>query len=128
MAECCDQFGGRIYIEIGDKRFSPTEADIELMPTNTEVEHEANQDGTPCYKVKPRLYEADIKLRQPCGIVWDDQLKVCKVNATIVEETNGRTHLFTGARVVGRPTQNITSGEVTGLKIAGPQYQVVSRS
>ena len=125
MAECCEQFGGRISIEIGDDRFSPTEADIELLPTNIEVEHEANQDGTPCYKVKPRLYEADIKLRQPCGIVWNDKMRVCKVNATIVEIDNGRTHLFTGARIVGRPSVNLSTGEVTGLRIAGPQYQPV---
>jgi hypothetical protein len=123
--ECCNQFGGRIAIEIGDDRFSPTEADIEIMPTNVEVEHEANQDGSACFKVKPRLYEADIKLRNGCGIKWDERMRVCKVNATIVEIDNARTHLFTGARIVGRPSVNLSTGEVTGLKIAGSQYQAI---
>jgi hypothetical protein len=125
MADCCEQFGGRISIEIGDDRFAPTEADIELLPTNVEVDGEANQDGSACYKVKPKLYEADIKLRQPCGIKWDAKMRVCKVNATIVEIDNGRTHLFTGARIVGRPSVNLSTGEVTGLKIMGPAYQSV---
>lgn len=127
MAEdCCTTFGGRISIEIDDKTYSPTEADIELMPTNREIEHRANQDGSPAYLSRPRLYEADIKFRNPCDLKWDDLLLKCKVNAVIAENDNNRQHIFSGARVVGRPSLNISTGEVTGLRIAGPNYRVVA--
>ena len=66
---CCDTFGGRISIEIGGQRFSPTEADIKIDPTNFQVEAKANQDGSACHMVKPMLYGAEITLCNPCGIV-----------------------------------------------------------
>ena len=124
--ECCNQFGGRISIEIGDKRFAPTDADIEIMPTNREVDGVANQDGSAAYSVKPRLYEMSFTLRNPCGIVWDAEMLKCKVNVTAVEEDNNRTHLLTGARVVGRPSLNFGNGEIRGLKVMGPNYQAIA--
>jgi hypothetical protein len=61
-------------------------------------------------------------LRHQSGINWRD-IMLTKGNATIVEENNGRTHLFTGCRLVGDPKVNITTGEVDGLRIEGDQYQ-----
>lgn len=123
MSDCCNSFGGEIYLTVDGTRYTPSEGDISLMPTRTEVEALPNQDGSAAYKVTPRLPRADISFRQNCGLDWDDEMLKCKVNATIVEKTNGRSHIFSGARFVGRPTINLSNGEVTGVSIEGGTYQ-----
>lgn len=121
--DCCNSFGGRVSITVDGARMTPSDADITIDPSNIEVEAKANQDGSPCYTSKPKLYTAEIKFRNGCGITWDEKLRKCSINVTIAEEDNNRTHIFTGARFVGKPTVNISTGEVDGVSIAGPQYQ-----
>jgi hypothetical protein len=125
MAVCDSQFGGRVTLQIGSLRVSPTEADIKLKTSSVSVEAKANQDGSPCYMVKPMLVSAEITFRRPPGVTWTKTMLLCSINATIVEEDNGRTHLFTGTRLTGDPEDNISSGEVTGLKVEGGTYQLV---
>lgn len=124
--ECCDSFGGRISIEVDGERMTPTDGDITLDVSNMIVTGIANSDGSACYTSKPKLYGADITFRNGCGILWDERLRKCKINATIVEEDNGRVHIFTGARFTGEPKLNTANGEVSGVKIEGPQYQKIS--
>lgn len=123
--DCCNSFGGLITLEIDGVALSPTAADIMIDPTNIEVTDEANQDGSAAFMSKPKLFGAEITLRNPCGMKWNATMRKCKVNATIVEVEQNRSHLFTAARLVGKPQINLSSGEVTGLRIAGAQYQVV---
>lgn len=120
--DCCNSFGGRISIDIGGKRYS-ARGDITLTPTNLEVAGEANHDGTAYFTAKPVLYGASMNFTAPCGLVWNDELARCAINVTIVEEQNGRAHLFTGARLVGRPSLNLSNGEVSGLSIMSDRYQ-----
>ncbi|MCB1452401.1 MAG: phage tail tube protein [Rhizobiaceae bacterium] len=120
---CCDSFGGIVSITVDGERLTPTEAEITLEVANTEIEHKANQDGSPCYMAKPKLYVADIKFRNGCGIAWSEKLRKCKIDVTIAEEDNARTHMFTGARFVGTPKLNLSTGEVDGVMIAGPNYR-----
>lgn len=124
--DCCNSFGGRVSIEIDGERFSPTDADVELDVSNIEVTGMANQDGSAAYSMKPQLFGAEITLRNNCGIRWNDKMRMCKVNVTIVEEDTNRTHLFTASRIVGRPKLNLSNGEVKGLRIEGPQYQMLN--
>lgn len=118
-------FGGLISVEIDGVRFAPTEADITIMPTNIEVEGRANQDGSGAYTSKPVLPSADVRFRNPSGIKWDEQMRKKNVNATIDETDNNRTHLFSQARITGRPSLNLTTGEIEGIKIEGPNYQKI---
>lgn len=122
---CDNQFGGRISIKIGGVQFAPCDGDITIKPTNCEVDAEMNQNGTVAYKVKLMPYEADIKFRNSSGIIWQNQMMQCSVDVTIQEEDNGRLHMFTGARLTGRPDYNLSSGEVTGVVVKGPNYQAV---
>jgi hypothetical protein len=123
--DCCNSFGGIITVEIDGVMFSPTEADIVIDPTNIEVTDMANGDGTAAYTSKPKLFGADVTFRNPCGIKWNDAMRKCRVNATIVEVAQNRSHLFTAARLVGAPKLNLNNGEVSGLRISGSQYQVI---
>lgn len=124
--DCCNSFGGRISITVDGAPMTPSEADITLDPTNISVEGKANQDGSACYTAKPKLYGADVKFRNGCGIMWDARLRKCSINATIVEEDNSRTHIFTAARFTGEPKLNMSTGEIDGVKIEGSRYQMIA--
>ena len=124
--DCCNSFGGRISISIDGDRFAPTDSDIVLDSSNIEVTGMANQDGSAAYTAKPKLFGADITFRNACGIVWNERMRKCKVDVTIVEEDNARTHIFTAARIVGSPKLNLSSGVIEGLRIEGPRYQMLN--
>lgn len=124
-AACDTNFGGRITVNIGGVQYTPTDADIKIKPTNSEVDAEMNSDGSMSTRTKLMPFEADITFRNNSGIVWQSAMQQCSVNATIQEEDNGRLHLFTSARLVGRPEYNTATGEVTGVTIKGPNYQFV---
>lgn len=117
-------FGGRITFEFADTRIPPSEAEITIDPTQFEKEAKANQDGSGAYMLKPRLCSAEIKLRNHGNVDWQ-ALLLKEANATIVEENTGRTHLFTKCQLTGAPKINLSTGEVDGLKIEGPNYRKV---
>ncbi|NEW96644.1 hypothetical protein [Rhodopseudomonas sp. BR0G17] len=126
MADDCENsFGGRVSITADDQVFTPSEADIELEISNISVEAKANGDGSACFMAKPELYGCKIKFRNNSGIVWNTTLRKCKLDVTIKEIDNNRTHLFTAARIVGRPTLNLSTGEVDGCEIRGDRYQAI---
>jgi hypothetical protein len=124
--DCCNSFGGRVSIEIDGDRWTPSDADITLDNTNVSTEAKANQDGSACYISKPELFAADISFRNGCGRDWNEVMRKCKVNVTISEDDNNRTHIFTAARFTGKPKYNISTGEITGLQIQGAQYQMIA--
>src|ERR1700704_861305 len=115
MAVCESQFGGRVALTIGGQKLAPTEADIKMKTSQVTVEAKANQDGSPCYTVKPSLIECDVTFRRPIGGMSTTNMLMCSIDATIVEEDNGLTHLFTSSRLTGDPEENITNGELTGV-------------
>jgi hypothetical protein len=123
---CDNSFGGRISLTVGTTNIAPSDGDITIDPTNTTVTGGANGDGSAFYTSKPKLYGAEIKFRNSSGLVWNDLMKQCSVDATIVEEDNSRTHIYTGARITGEPKLNLATGEVTGCKIEGDQYQMLN--
>jgi Phage tail tube protein len=115
-------FGGRISITAGTQRFTPSDGDVTIEPTNIKVDAKANGDGSPCYTASPKLYGAKIKFRDSSSITWDDIVRQ-SLDVTIVEEDNNRTHIFSSCRAVGEPEVNISNGEVSGMEIRGQQYQ-----
>ena len=115
------QFGGRITFEFAGQHIPPCDGDIIIDPSLREVDAKANQDGSAAYTMKPKLASAKIKLRHQNGVDWD-AIMLQSGNCTIVEENNGRTHLFTNTRLTGKPDVNLTTGEVDGLTIMGGVY------
>lgn len=122
---CCNNFGGRIYIDANGTRLAPAEGDITIMPFNIARTALSNQDGSLAVQAKPKPYSANFTFRKPCGKDWLALFISCGGNITIVEESNGRSHLFTRAVMVGDPQINLTTGEVTGISIAAEDYQEV---
>ena len=115
------QFGGRITFEFAGLRIPPCEGDIIIDPSVTEVSGMANQDGSDAYHQKPKQVGAKVKLRNANGIDWS-KIMFLVGNCTITEEDNGRTHLFSRTRLVGKPEVNTATGEVDGLEVRGGVY------
>lgn len=115
------QFGGRITFEFAGVKIPPCDGDIVLDPSTREIDARANQDGSTAYQMKVKPVGAKVKLRHAAGIDWDALLLQIG-NCTIVEEDNGRTHLYTGTRLTGKPEVNVSTGEVDGLMIQGGKY------
>jgi hypothetical protein len=116
-AGCDSQFGGRISLTIAGQRYAPTDGDIKMTVSNREVSAEMNSDGTLCRKVKLVPYKWDLTFREKSGIVWQDNMMMCSIDATAVEEDNNRTHLLTGATFTGSPVYNTATGELTGVTL-----------
>lgn len=115
-------FGGRIIFNFGGTAIPPVEGSIELDPTAVESEAQANQDGSIAYMVKPKVPGAELRLRDAARYDWQ-ALLMRTGDVTIDETDNNVTHFFTGARLVGNPKINRSTGEVTGLRVAGGQYK-----
>lgn len=115
------QFGGRITFNFAGQYLPPTDASITLDPSALSVEGKANHDGSPCYILKNELPGAEVRLRHKDGVDWNALMLVVG-NCTIEEENNGRTHLFTGTRFVGKPKVDLSTGEVSGLSVMGGKY------
>jgi hypothetical protein len=125
--EVQNQFGGRILCTFGALSLTIADAEVKLSPAVFDVSAKANQDGSGAYEMKPELVGAEIEFRNTGDTDWSS-ITLLTGNVTIVEETNGRTHLFTGTRLVGKPDVNLSTGAVAGLKIAGGTYQFLNRS
>jgi hypothetical protein len=126
-AEVQGQFGGNITFTFGNQTFVIADAEIKLSPATFEVSSKANQDGSAAYELKPELVGAEIEFRNVGDVNWAAITQLVG-NATIVEQTNGRTHLFTGTRLIGKPDVNLSTGAVAGLKISGGTYQFLGSS
>lgn len=115
-------FGGKITLEFAGVKLVQCEADFVVDPSYFEKSAKANHDGSAAYMLKPKLVGVDIKPRDGADIDWNAML-LMQGNATIVEETTGRTHFLTGCQLTGTPKANLSSGEVDGLRIEGGVYR-----
>jgi hypothetical protein len=116
------QFGGRVTLEFAGAKMTQCEAEIVLDPALFDKSSKTNADGTSSYMLRPKAPGADIRPRDDSGIDWN-ALLLKRGNATIVEETTGRTHLFTGTQLVGTPKVNLGTGEIDGLRLEGGIYR-----
>ena len=126
-SEIQGQFGGRVSFTFGSTTIPPSDGEFVLDPSLYDVSVRTNQDGTGAYQLKPKQPGCAIKLRNVGDVDWQAILLQIG-NVTIVEEDNGRTHLFTGTRLTGTAKVNISTGEVDGLKVEGGKYQRQAQS
>lgn len=115
-------FGGKITLEFAGIKLVQCEADFVVDPAYFEKSAKANQDGSAAYMLKPKLPGIDIKPRDSSDIDWNAMM-LKHGNATVVEETTGRTHFLTGCQLTGTPKPNLSNGEVDGLRLEGGVYR-----
>jgi hypothetical protein len=126
-SEVQGQFGGLVSLTFAGATYVISDAEVEIEPATFDVSAKANQDGSAAYEMKPKLVAADVKFRNVNDTDWNAILLTVG-NVTITEQTNGRTHLFTGTRMTGSSKVNLSTGEVTNLRFEGGTYQFVASS
>lgn len=122
--------GGRVSTVIAGVVYS-ARGEISLNPSSITVDVGTNWDGTNFRTAKPKAITAELtfdKFVDLTGAVlkWDDSLMLqTNLAVTFTETDTGLQHLISNACFVGEPTVNLSTGEVTGLKIAGDTYKAV---
>lgn len=120
------QAGGRISISIAGRRFNPRGRAV-IKPAMLSHEANANHDGTVYRTTKAMPATAELSFdRGSDRFAWDSSFMTGFVDVTIVERDVGVTHLFTRATLVGEPSIDTETGEVSGLSIATDVYQKVN--
>lgn len=115
--------GGRVTISFNGRSRS-ARAEVEIMPARATADAGVNQDGTDFTTVQPKLAGANIRFDRGT-MYWTEDELLQKPNVTILEIDARITHFFTDATIVGEPSINTATGEVTGLSIRTSQYRVL---
>lgn len=114
-------FGGRIAVRFSSGELISLRGTLNIMPTRNSSGVIVNQDGKPDRTLTPEAPSAEINFADR-GIKYDDLINADRFNVTIDEDDTDVTHYFTQAFLVGRPTINRLTGEVTGLTIVAEKY------
>jgi hypothetical protein len=115
------KLGGRISMRLSTGLLISMRGGMTIMPSGQSNEIITNQDSTISVVATPmaRRFEMTFEDR---GIDYDALMKADAFNVTFVEEFTGVTHYFTDAYMVGDPSINRGTGEVSGLSGAAQAY------
>lgn len=123
--------GGRVSVTINGTNYSARGV-ITLAPANMTVSSGVNQDGSVYRTVAPKARTAELTFDRFVDVdgeplVWDERvLAATNFGCTFIEQDTGRTHLISGAFFVGDPQLDTSTGEVSGLSIAGDAYKNIA--
>lgn len=98
-------------------------AAISYNPTRFEFEGMANQDNSVSRTVKPTAYNFEVTFEDGADVDWDAVMLGGPYNVTVVEDTTGTLHMWTGSQFTGRPSVNRESGEVSGIAGIARSYR-----
>jgi hypothetical protein len=122
--------GGRVAITVNGVVYR-ARGEVHINTAKLSGSVGTNQDGS-IYKTmtpKPVSMECSFDRLIDAGgrrMKWDaDMLLANNIGITVVEMDTKRTHLITNATFVGEPVENLTTGEVTGVSMAGETYEVI---
>lgn len=123
--------GGRVSTVIGGVAYSARGV-ITLDPSNIEVASGVNQDGSVYRTVAPKARTAEITFDRfvddnGTPLRWAENI-MAQVNLgiTFVEQDGGLTHILSGGFFVGKPTMDLSTGEVSGLSLAADSYKTIT--
>jgi hypothetical protein len=108
------KFGGLMHLTLSGGRRMTIRGSFEERPSNVVAETVTNQDGSLDKTVTLRPFGFTFTGRDE-GQSFNDLLLEENVNATLVEEHNGRTILYTAGMFSGEVSINRMNGEVSGL-------------
>jgi hypothetical protein len=120
--------GGRVSVTINGINYS-ARGTITIAASNATAESGVNQDGSLYRLMKPKARTAELTFDRFVSIdgdliVWDESvLAATNFGCTFIEQDTNRTHLISGAFFVGDPQMDTSTGEVSGLSLAGDAYK-----
>ena len=117
------QAGGRITITLGGVRFSPR-GKASIKPAGLQHTVQTNHDGTISRSTAAKPIECDLSFDRGAASngtmrpKWDSAFMLPFYDVTVAETDVGVLHMFSGASIIGEPSIDTETGEVTGLSIA----------
>ena len=116
MAICCNSAGGTVRLTLDGNVYS-VRGNITIMPTNLEYESGANLDGTVYTTRTPVPSTVEMTISDRCGLDLDLLTNTHCVDAIVELDSVGRTYVMVQASVVGRPSLDPTTGEISGISM-----------
>jgi hypothetical protein len=116
MTVCCNSAGGTLRLTIDGIVYS-VRGNVTIMPTNLEREAGANLDGSVWVTNKPVPATIEMTVSDRCGLDLETIMGHTCVDATVELDSVGRTYVLVQASVIGRPSLDPTSGEISGLSM-----------
>lgn len=123
--------GGRVSIVINGVVFS-ARGEIKMSTSGVQSDVGTNQDGTLFKTIKPQPKMAECTFDRFVDVngtqlQFNETLMLQNnIPGTFIEKDTGITHLLTNGTFVGDPSQNLSNGEVDGLKFAAEGYQTIT--
>jgi len=114
-------FGGRIQMRLSTGELISMRGTFNITPSRMSTEAVTNQDGSVDRTGTPKAAGFEFNSRDE-GIDFDALMRSPRFNVTFEEEFTNVSHYFTDAFMVGDPSINRISGEVTGLSGASEKY------
>lgn len=123
--------GGRVSTVIGGVAYSARGV-ITLDPSNIEVTGGVNQDGSLYRTVAPKARTAELTFdrfvdNDGVPLRWSENIMLqVNLGITFVEQDTGLTHILSGGFFTGKPTMDLSTGEVSGLSLAADSYKTIT--
>jgi hypothetical protein len=117
-------FGGVMSFKLSNGTPMKIRGDFTERPSNITAATVTNQDGSIDKTVTPRPYGFSATFTDD-GQDFNALLLETDINATIVEESTGKTRLYSGGQFSGEVSIDRMTGAVTGLEFDAPQRRVV---
>jgi hypothetical protein len=114
-------YGGKCTMRLSTGERIALRAGVKHMPSGIEASAIVNQDGSNDRQVTLKDRRAEITFADR-GLDYEQLMKSRRFNVTFVEEYTGVTHIYNQAFVIGEPTVDRATGEVSGLTISCEQY------
>lgn len=123
--------GGRVSTVIGGVAYS-ARGIITLDPSNIEVTSGVNQDGSLYRNVAPKARTAELTFdrfvdNDGVPLKWAENImELINLGITFVENDTGVTHILSGGFFTGKPQQDTSTGEISGLALAADSYKTIT--
>lgn len=118
--------GGFVILTIDGQRYSPV-GEVEVEPTNVEVEVNVNSDGSLSRAVKPKAYKLMVTLRDRKGLDIETIMNAESIDVSFFERHMNRTGFMTGAAATGTVKRNTQNGEISGIEMQSDNLRFVQK-
>lgn len=118
-------FGGEMTFGLSTGETIVVRGAASIMPSNINVEGNANQDGSIFRTVEPTGYGAELTFEDMDADDWNRLMRASGFNLTLTEAFTGVQHLWTDGAFTGRPSVNRKDGEVTGVSLISRSYRKI---
>ncbi|HWL06726.1 MAG TPA: phage tail tube protein [Xanthobacteraceae bacterium] len=124
--------GGRVAITVNGIVYR-ARGEVSISTAKMTGSVGTNQDGSVYKTMTPKPVSVECSFDRLVDnngrrVKWDQTMLLANnIGVVVVEMDTGRQHLITNATFVGDPVENVTTGEVTGVSLAGESYEVIER-